>query len=559
MGARHILAGRFIDLDAAATLRWPRPRTINESAGGPPVLACSWTSMRFTSLAVEMIRARPVLIAWAIILALAGLWFVMPTLFYSSPPGDVAGILATGREYRLGTSAGPPLAPWLADLAFRLAGGNVWGVYLLAQICFVVAMGAVFAVGRMIVGARQAALAIILTVTIAAFGIAGVEFGPAVLARPLWALVLLHYWRAVGLGRRTAWFSLSIEAGLLLLTTYAAAMLLALLGIFTLSTERGRRAAFTLDSLFALIVVFVLVVPHLIWVVRGGPTMPALGVEAMMAAVANISLLPAIAGGLALALAGTVLLVIANSRLLDRKETDAPTILRQPVDPLARTFVYFVAIAPALAAILIAIATGSDHVAPDAGVLLLPVGLAIIVAGGDIVRLRRQRALRTLWAAIVIAPALFVLALSFLWPWFGGSEARTSLPADAIGRFFAESYERRTGQPLPAVAGDPHLAAIVAMTAPGRPHLLVDATPDLSPWITRRQFQDGGGIIVWRAHDTAGAPPEDIRRRFPEIAPEVPRAFERRMQGRQSLLRVGWAIVRPSRAAANGNANGQPR
>lgn len=513
--------------------------------------------MRFTSLAVELIRARPVLIAWATILALAGLWFVMPALLYSSPPGDVAAILATGREYRLGTAAGPPLAPWLADVAFRLAGGNVWGVYLLAQLCFVVAMGAVFALGQTIVGARQAALAIILTVTITAFSLSGVEFGPAVLARPLWALLLLHYWQAVGMGRRTAWFALSIEAGLLLLTTYAAAMLLALLALFTLSTERGRRAAFTLDSLFALIVVFVLIVPHLIWVARGGPAMPALGVEAMIAAAANVSLLPAIAGGLALALAGTLLLVIANSRFLDRKEVDAPMILRQELDPLARTFVYFVAVAPALAAVVIAVATGNDHVDPDAGTLLLPVGLAIIVAGGDIIRLRRQRALRTLWAAIVIAPALFVLALTFLWPWLGGSDARTSLPAEAIGRFFAESYERRTGQPLPAVAGDPHLAAIVAMAAPGRPHLLLDASPGLSPWITRQQFLDGGGIIVWRAHDTAGAPPEEIRRRFPEIAPEVPRAFERRMQGRQALLRIGWAIMRPSRAAANGN--GQAR
>jgi len=26
---------------------------------------------------------------------------------------------------------------------------------------------------------------------------------------------------------------------------------------------------------------------------------------------------------------------------------------------------------------------------------------------------------------------------------------------------------------------------------------------------------------------------------------EVPRAFERRMQGRLPLLRIGWAVIRP--------------
>jgi len=33
--------------------------------------------------------------------------------------------------------------------------------------------------------------------------------------------------------------------------------------------------------------------------------------------------------------------------------------------------------------------------------------------------------------------------------------------------------------------------------------------------------------------------------RFPGLVPEVPRVFERLVNGRQPLLRIGWAIVRP--------------
>ena len=58
--------------------------------------------------------------------------------------------------------------------------------------------------------------------TVTAFGAPGVTFGPLVLACPLWALLLLHAWQIIGQGRRNAWFALSIEAGLLLLTTPAA-------------------------------------------------------------------------------------------------------------------------------------------------------------------------------------------------------------------------------------------------------------------------------------------------------------------------------------------------
>src|SRR5699024_12876724 len=64
----------------------------------------------------------------------------------------------------------------------------------------------------------------------------------SVLARPLWALLLLHSWRILGQGQRNAWFAWSIEAGLLLLTTPAAAGLLLLLAVFTVSTAADRKS-----------------------------------------------------------------------------------------------------------------------------------------------------------------------------------------------------------------------------------------------------------------------------------------------------------------------------
>jgi hypothetical protein len=51
--------------------------------------------------------------------------------------------------------------------------------------------------------------------------------------------------------------------------------------------------------------------------------------------------------------------------------------------------------------------------------------------------------------------------------------------------------------------------------------------------------------VVWPTTDTAGTPPADIKQDFPDIVPEVPRAFERGVQGRLPLLRIGWALIRP--------------
>jgi hypothetical protein len=137
-----------------------------------------------------------------------------------------------------------------------------------------------------------------------------------------------------------------------------------------------------------------------------------------------------------------------------------------------------------------------------------------------------------------------VAATTLFVPWTGASEVATSLPARGIAQFFVDSFERRTNRPLRAVAGDPQVASLVAL-GPGRPHLLLDATPERTPWLSPAKFNETGGVVVWRASDTVGTPPPDIARRFPGIVPEVPRAFDWLVNGRQPSLRVGWAIVRP--------------
>jgi hypothetical protein len=319
-------------------------------------------------------------------------------------------------------------------------------------------------------------------------------------------------------------------------------MLLLLAG-FAVATARGRRVLMSLDPLYALLVIAVLVLPYLVWLLRAGalsmPPWPAisdLGARALQWGGLLI--------GLVLAMSAIVLLAILNSGWFARHAEEAPIIYRPPVDPLARDFVYFFAVAPALLGSFLAGLFNLDHVVGGAGVALLMSGLAVIVATGDLIYLRRQRVLRAVWAAALAAPALVVIATTILLPWTGDTEVPTSLPAKAIAHFFGDNFERRTNQRLRAVAGDPQLASFIAMST-GRPHLLLDATPERTPWLSAAKFNETGGVVVWRASDTSGAPPPEIAQRFPGLVPEVPRAFEWMVNGRQPLLRVGWAIVRP--------------
>src|SRR5688572_12773372 len=182
--------------------------------------------MRWVSLAIELLRTHPVPVFWAAALTQAALWTLVPSLFYSAPPGDLAEFLLAARETTLGNPFGPPLAYWLGEAAFRI--GGMPGVYLLSQICVVVTFWAVFSLGRIVLGDRHAAIAVLLMGGVAAFGVPTAEFGAPVLAMALWSLVLLHVWRAVGQGRRLYWLAAGAEMGLLLITTYSGFVLLGL-------------------------------------------------------------------------------------------------------------------------------------------------------------------------------------------------------------------------------------------------------------------------------------------------------------------------------------------
>ena len=499
--------------------------------------------MRFTSLVVELIRARPRLVVWIVVLAQAAIWLFIPLIFYGSPPGDLATVLAFGREYQVGTSMGPPLPFWLADIAFRAAGDHMFGVYLLAQVCAVATFIAFYHLARAIVGGPQAVLAVLLSMTVVVFSSPSAEFGPLILARPLWALLLLHSWQLIGQNRRAAWFAWSIDCGLLLLTTPAAIGMILLVAAFALATAGGRRTLKSVDPIYALLVVVVLALPYLIWLIRADvlvlPALPAIADLGARATRWGVVL-----GGLIVAMAAVVLLAMLNSRWFAGGPEDAPIIYRPPVGPLGQQFVYFFAAAPAIIGSFVSGLFNLDRVFGGAGVVLLMSGLAVVVATGDLIHLRRQRLLRTVWALAVAGPALAALAAVLFLPWTSTTEASTSLPAAAIGHFFDDSFERRTNQRLRAVAGDPQLASLLAMD-PHRPHLLLDATPQRTPWLSIEKFNQTGGVVVWRAQDTAGTPPPELTQRFPGLVPEVPRAFDRLVNGRLPVLRIGWAIVRP--------------
>jgi hypothetical protein len=242
---------------------------------------------------------------------------------------------------------------------------------------------------------------------------------------------------------------------------------------------------------------------------------------------------------------GLGLLVLLASGWPRQRRESAPEIERHPVEPLARKFVYYFALAPAACAIVIAFASGRlgplDRVAP----LVLLSGLAIVVAAGDQVPLYRERLVSFAWVGLLVAPPVLVVLSLFVMPWTVAIDQKIAQPANAEGSFFADNYLRRTGKPPAYVTGDIRLAPLIALAAPSRPHVYFDWAPQRSPWATAADVHLQGGILVWPVAGNSAAPPVTLKTQFPNMVPEVQRSFARSIQGILPLIRIGWAVLRP--------------
>ena len=180
------------------------------------------------------------------------MWTLVPSLFYSGPPGDLPSVIAVGREFQLGTYLGPPLAFWLAELVYDLFGRRLVAVYVLSQVCVVVTFWAVFRSDDAIVGRSMRHSPCC----------SWSALRPSRCRRPIsdrsfWHDAALGDYPAAllaGGGRGPALvsgFRSRSRSGCLLLTTYVGLILVGLLLLFTLVNQRARTSLGSYDPLIA--------------------------------------------------------------------------------------------------------------------------------------------------------------------------------------------------------------------------------------------------------------------------------------------------------------------
>ncbi|RAI41005.1 glycosyltransferase family 39 protein [Rhodoplanes roseus] len=503
---------------------------------------------------VDFARREPFDVLVVVLVLHVLIWTLMPALLNANLQLDLAEDLALGKEWQLVYWKHPPLPWWMAAGLYQLTG-DVRMVYLLGPLASAVAMGAVWRLGKDIVGAFPALLAVLALEGLHFFNFSVVKFAHDQCQLPFWALTALFFHRGLTREKILDWALAGVFLALCFWSKYAAFALAATLGLFLLA-DRDARRAWATPGPYVMAIAFALVVAPNAWALVQSDFLPFRYVDERAKTAAHWwqfawyplqwtfgqigFLLPTL--GL-LALLYPLRRADAATRPLTLGDVDPNVISPGAFD---RRYLAWLALGPFAVTTLVAAVLGRLPVAMWGYPLWSMLPLAIVAwRGAPFEDVRLIRFALGVVAVLVIMPLVYV-AVEEGEPLLRDRPKATQFPGKRLAEIVTRDFLEKTGQPLAYVTGTEFAANNVAVYGPTRPHVIVHGDPALSPWIDMADVKKRGVLIVW---EEQGAGLVDAwMKTFPGATVRGRLMLPRQAHGKVAPVRLQYAIVPPEGA-----------
>ncbi len=443
--------------------------------------------------AVDLARREPAKVL-AVVLGLHLLvWTLLPILVCANLQLDLVEDLALGKEWQLGYWKPPPLPWWASDLLYRLVG-DVRAVYLLGPLSAVICFYVVWRLGREIVGAFEALLAVLVLEGIHFYNFSVVKFAHDQMQLPFWALTALFFYRGIVRGGAFDWILAGLFLALAFWTKYAAFALAAALGLFLLFDPAARRAWRT-PGPYLMALAFAVVIAPNVWWLLGHDLMPLRYVDERARVAGRwyhyivfplrwtasqlVSLLPAV---------GLLALLLADGERA------------RPGDDMARfnrRYVTMLALGPFAVTTVVAVALGRLPVAMWGYPLWSFAPLAALLWIRPVFDARRPQWFAGAFLTVVVAIPVIYAAVEIGEPFVRDRSKATQFPGQVLAETLTREWREKFGTPLTYVGGTEFAVNNVAVYSPDRPHAIVHGNPKLSGWIDPNDLRRRGAILVW--------------------------------------------------------------
>jgi len=199
------------------------------------------------------------------------IWTLIPALTNQNLPLDTIEALAWGSNLDWGFNKHPPLSAFAVELFYQIFGNQDWAYYFLSQIFVVTSFFVVWKFSEDFFQNKiHSLIAVLLLEGIYFYNYTTPEFNVYVCELPFWTLTVLYCWKGFKDNETSDWLIFGLFAALGVLSHYLFIYLLAGMDVFFLYMILKKKINF--KCLVSLIPFFLVLLPHLIWLIENDYT-----------------------------------------------------------------------------------------------------------------------------------------------------------------------------------------------------------------------------------------------------------------------------------------------
>jgi len=418
-------------------------------------------------------------------------WSLLPLMRRALPMDSIEAV-SWGMFCFLGTNKHPPLSGWLANFFYHDIGfEHPLSIYVLSQICAVIGLIYVYRLARGFLSKDRAIFSAMLLEGVIYYGFSAIEFNVNVVSLALWPMCVFYFYRALKQDAAKDWFLTGLFAGLNLFNKYTSVFLFASMAFFMLYNANARQKLKTFKPYFAVIVCFVVILPHLLWlyqtdfmplsyfVGRGANNdfvkLPFLG---------HIVYPLKFLGAQILFALGTFLVYAAACRKEKKLQVKATT--------MQKDFLLILGLMPLALMLLVAFISGNKLKSMWGFPCLYLIGVLLFTFRP--VKLT-DKFKKKMYIGVYALMFLFLAAQGLI-IWFNKSD-KFQLDARAFGNTLEEIwYEKNGKMPFEYVAGDVWWANNATLFAPSKPKPVIWGDLKKNPWFDADDVAEKGALVL---------------------------------------------------------------
>jgi hypothetical protein len=467
-------------------------------------------------------------------------WTAVPALVRCNLPLDAIEGTTWGHQLEWGYDKNPFLNGWLTALATYLGGPSGWMIYLFSQISVTAGMWSVWQLGKRILPATYALIAVMILEGLQYFNFHSIDFNDNTLEVGLWALTIYFIYRALRTPHLGFWLLTGAFAGLGMMAKYYTAALLTALTLFLFWHSECRKQLMTIKPYIGLLVFSAICAPHFVWLfshefitvtyvfdrARSEPSWT------------NHFYFPAQYIWQQLQVLSPSLVLFSILLIGKRPALKRPKF---PLDRFDQAFLFCIAFGPLLLTALLSVLLGIKLRAGWGAPLLSFWGLVIVALVQP--SLTAAKLNRFIGSTFILLAALLVgYSVSLT---NSPDKSSANFPGQAIADRVTQIWHDRFHTNLKYIAGSRWVGGNIGFYGKDQPAVFIEWDKRKAPWIDVSDMQKQGAIFLWSITDHESMPTTVIKQ-YPRLEAVTVLEFPwRRNHHHLSPIKIGIAVLPP--------------